>query len=378
MGWNILADCLAKQENTEPQYIDWSHRCPLILNRLKAEDADFICLQEVDHYGDVLEPFLNKLGYLGVNCRRKVDDVAIFWKRNKFLLVKKEDKKLAGEYGVSKNYVQCAIFAHFQSIEHPENEFVLVVTHLKAGIGYYPVRISQAAMMMDHLKIFTEENPNIPAVLVGDFNDFPSGDVYKFLLNGNVSTKFSGSRRSSTFSCFLQYLLSKKFWEMSLLTFLMGLILYMFFTFSTTSIVISFTPLLLYVYGRMMKMCYYYKKKQFKHSFQLRSAYSHYKDLKTNQNSLKGNYFLLNAFIPPQQLVDGPYTCYIKKLCFHWKVTIDYIWYTSNHLQVTHLMKMPEENELVDYLPSKHYPSDHLPIRAQFKFLPQDTQQQIK
>eukprot|EP01121_Diplochlamys_sp_Union-15-3_P014260 TRINITY_DN4520_c0_g1_i1.p1 TRINITY_DN4520_c0_g1~~TRINITY_DN4520_c0_g1_i1.p1 ORF type:complete len:173 (-),score=17.92 TRINITY_DN4520_c0_g1_i1:18-476(-) len=47
--------------------------------------------------------------------------------------------------------------------------------------------------------------------------------------------------------------------------------------------------------------------------------------------------------------------------------TIDYIWYSSDSLTVTHTLSIPLLTELPERLPASYYPSDHLAISCKFE-----------
>jgi len=51
-----------------------------------------------------------------------------------------------------------------------------------------------------------------------------------------------------------------------------------------------------------------------------------------------------------------------------WQGVVDYIWYSTNSLQITGLLGEIDRNYLqrVPGFPSWHFPSDHLPLLAEF------------
>lgn len=54
-----------------------------------------------------------------------------------------------------------------------------------------------------------------------------------------------------------------------------------------------------------------------------------------------------------------------------YKGVIDYIWYTANSLSVTNLLGPVDAEYLKSVVgfPNAHYPSDHIPIQAEFRAL---------
>ena len=75
MSYNLLADAYANQEDIQtttyhycsPEHLARPYRQPLLLEEMRAHDADVLCLQEVDlgFYDKVLHPTLQESGYSG-------------------------------------------------------------------------------------------------------------------------------------------------------------------------------------------------------------------------------------------------------------------------------------------------------------------------
>ena len=105
--YNVLAEGLSNPEmspdagfnSMPPERMRWAHRGALVLERLIEADADIVCLQEVDHYHDSVEPAMRAAGYAGLYredewspCRANTngalkDGVALFYRRSKLELV---------------------------------------------------------------------------------------------------------------------------------------------------------------------------------------------------------------------------------------------------------------------------------------------------
>lgn len=49
-----------------PEVLDWNYRWPRIKAALAALQADVVCLNEVNHYHDDLQPAMEERGYSGV------------------------------------------------------------------------------------------------------------------------------------------------------------------------------------------------------------------------------------------------------------------------------------------------------------------------
>lgn len=98
LTYNCLASNLAEAKyfpHTDPKFLDFSYRSKLFEHEFKSFNADIICLQEIhiDDFHQWLKPVLHQLGYNeGTFAERggpkAKDGVAIFFKNNKFKLVK--------------------------------------------------------------------------------------------------------------------------------------------------------------------------------------------------------------------------------------------------------------------------------------------------
>ena len=84
LQWNHLSQCLGtkcdKLVRCDPRALLWTTRRWRILEELLAQDADIICLQEVDHF-DLLERALGSVGYSG-RFLAKPDSPCIYMEGN--------------------------------------------------------------------------------------------------------------------------------------------------------------------------------------------------------------------------------------------------------------------------------------------------------
>ena len=105
--YNVLAEGLSNPAmspdagftSMPPEQMRWAHRGELVLDRLIRANADIVCLQEVDHYYDSVEPAMRAAGYAGLYredewspCSKNTngllkDGVALFYRRSKLELV---------------------------------------------------------------------------------------------------------------------------------------------------------------------------------------------------------------------------------------------------------------------------------------------------
>lgn len=196
MQWNILAQALGEGLDnfvTCPlEALSWSRRKYLILEEVLTYRPHIVCMQEVDHYYDTLQPVLAGLGYssnfcpkpwspcLGVEGNNGPDGCALFFDESRF------------EFLDSVNIRLCAM-------RIPTNQVAVVttlrcritgrcvcvgVTHLKARSGWEWLRSTQGSDLLWHLQHLVQKQPgdptaDIPLLICGDFNAVPTEEVYR-------------------------------------------------------------------------------------------------------------------------------------------------------------------------------------------------------
>ena len=193
--WNHLSQCLGtkcdKLVRCDPAALLWTSRRWRILEELLAQDADIICLQEVDHF-DLLERALGSVGYSGrflakpdspciyMEGNTGPDGCAIFFKRSKFSLVGWAWRVLEVWRVESNQVVLCATLRH----RHLHTELCVVTTHLKARRGALlsTLRAEQGGDILSWLAPITQHRP---VVITGDFNAPPSEPVYSTLTSSD-------------------------------------------------------------------------------------------------------------------------------------------------------------------------------------------------
>ncbi len=94
LQWNVLADRLAESGGfirAPAECLQWSARGDGIVERIlrpggAADLPDIVCLQEVDHYLDHVEPALRDAGFAGVFEAKAEgrDGCCVLWQRQRF------------------------------------------------------------------------------------------------------------------------------------------------------------------------------------------------------------------------------------------------------------------------------------------------------
>ena len=193
--WNQLSQCLAtkcdKLVRCDPAALLWTSRRWRILEELLAQDADIICLQEVDHF-HLLERALGSVGYTGrflakpdspciyMEGNTGPDGCAIFFKRSKFSLVGWAWRVLE-VWRVESNQVVLAATLRHRLLQQ---EICVVTTHLKARRGALlsTLRAEQGGDILSWLAPIAQHRP---VIITGDFNAPPSEPVYSTLTSSD-------------------------------------------------------------------------------------------------------------------------------------------------------------------------------------------------
>ena len=207
--YNVLADALSGPDagftSMPPCDLAFGARRAKLLGKIIAEDADVVCLQEVDHYHDAFKPAMDAAGYDGIYredewspCRKLSggmlrDGVAIFYKREKLQLcgmdlpgVPRRSKDGDGDKSTFNIDAGKCIVARFRVLPPREEthgprweeyqcsmrEVVVATVHLdsKKDEEGAKKRRNQAFHMMKAVEKMTRNSPTKPVIVAGDFN----------------------------------------------------------------------------------------------------------------------------------------------------------------------------------------------------------------
>ncbi|KAF2892734.1 hypothetical protein ILUMI_13440 [Ignelater luminosus] len=207
LQWNILSQALGVMNDNfarcPDEALDWNFRRYRIVEEIVQYCPDVICLQEVDHF-NFLKHVLGTQGYSGmffpkpdspcfyIEGNNGPDGCAIFYRKNKFELVKTENKILE-IWRVQSN--QVALLAVLR-IRETGQEICITTTHLKARQGALlsTLRNEQGK---DLLQFISNHCDNRPIILCGDFNAEPTEPVYSTILSNQLfafSSAYAGSQ----------------------------------------------------------------------------------------------------------------------------------------------------------------------------------------
>jgi uncharacterized protein with PIN domain/exonuclease III len=257
-NWNILADCYSHSQSKSliidgekytstaeeaPTSVSvsassWRYRSSLIttlLSHLSELSTDVICLQEVDHYEDFYHSLFERLGFTSIYLQRpggKKDGCLIAFRKDRFSLLDQEEVDLDrlsyldshersfngigfsgnGRSKFAKQNVALFLLLETNNTEESEakekkekKRFIVGTCHVHWNPNLSDVKFAQTLLILEELKEFrdkhhqakcTSKNEDCPVILTGDFNSFPTYELYA-LITGNYD--FLKSRFASLY-----------------------------------------------------------------------------------------------------------------------------------------------------------------------------------
>ena len=356
-SWNVLCDKYATQQTygyTPTGALNWEYRKDCILEEIQLRDADFLCLQEIstEAFRDDFMPVLSRKDYKGVQfpkTRAKtmserdaqaVDGCAVFYKGSKYILLDKQVVEFAsiainrpdmkGKADVFNRIMpkdNIAVICFFES-RATGARMIMANLHLTWDAHFSDVKLVQTGIMMEFLTKVADKYQRWPALkdkkqLVftsagtdEDGQDIPApppvepGPSKEYGDKTDIPLLICGDFNSTTDSSVYDLLnaghVSERLSELSS-----------------------------HEYGN-------FSKQGIHHPFSLRDAYA-----------------------PLHGTADElPFTNYTPGFAD----VIDYIWYSTNTLEVVSLLGPPDAEHLkrVPAFPNYHFPADHIQIMAEF------------
>ncbi|KAK3935880.1 glucose-repressible alcohol dehydrogenase transcriptional effector [Diplogelasinospora grovesii] len=356
LTWNILCDKFATIQQygyTPTGALSWDYRKDRILQEIRDRDADILCLQEIatDVFRDFFSPELAQDDYKGVQWPRPkaktmsekdaggVDGCAVFYKASKWILL---DKHLIDYTNVAINRPDMknqhdifnrvmpkdniGIICFFES-RQTGARMIVANTHLAWEPTLADVKLVQTAILMETVTKLAEKYARwpplkekkmiqVPASIMSDEaqeqrRELPEpAPSQEYRNNTDIPLLVCGDY-NSTYDSSVYELLS------------LGRVSPDHGDFGN------------HQYGS-------FTRDGIEHPFSMRSAYVH----------LNGT---------PDEL---PFTNYVPGFA----EVIDYIWYSTNTLEVVELLGPPDKQHLkrVPGFPNYHFPADHIQIMAEF------------
>lgn len=364
-SYNILSDpaCTTRLYGHSPTAaLAWEHRKATVLEDIRLQNADFVCLQEVDDH-TFKEYFCVELahnGYKGIFWARtrsrtmgfleskNVDGCATFYKHKKYICL---DKTLVDFANLAINRPdmskQADIFNRVMPRDHigvvtffenivTGSRLILANTHFFWDPAYSDVKLIQAAMLLGEISRLAEKWVNHPAqkdkekrrIVLAD--DEGTGEPEVELVPGPSKEYFSKTQIPLVICADQNSEMHSTVSEL--------------FTKGTVK------PDIPEFKGRAYGN---FTKDGIEHPFQLRSAYT-------------------NLDKSPEAV---PYTNYTPGF----RGVIDHIWYSTNALDNTALLGKVDEEYMatVPGFPNYHFPSDHIALMAEFSMKSSKTKKAV-
>ncbi|XP_064382711.1 protein angel homolog 2-like isoform X3 [Halichondria panicea] len=198
--YNILAQDLIKRNmclysQRLPHHLDWMFRRRNLVIELDQQNADIVCLQEVQEeaYKSFFLPHLITRGFAGLYKRRTgshTDGCALFYKQDKLTLI--EHRKL--EYRKSfkvLNRDNVGIIAKFSTTgcTGVEGMFCVATTHLLFNPKAGEVKLAQLGYLLAELHrmaTIPDRDCLLPVILCGDFNSLPNSHLVNFITSAKL------------------------------------------------------------------------------------------------------------------------------------------------------------------------------------------------
>ncbi len=354
-SWNTLCDKYATSQQygyTPTSALAWEYRKEQILQEIQSSEADLICLQEVD-MDSFKEFFSMKLAYSdykGVfwpksrartmfeKDAKVVDGCATFYKGSKYILL---DKQLIDFANIAINRPDMknqhdifnrvmprddiAVVTFFE--ERLTGARIIVVNaHIFWNPVYADVKVIQTAILMENLTKIAEKYARWPpckdkkTYTLSEENDGESETSGDPLPEPAPSMEYTSSTQLPLVICGdFNSMLGSGVYDL----------------LAQGSVRPDHSDLSSFQYGN-------FTRDGIQHPFSLRSSYA----------SLNGT---------PEAL---PFTNYTPGFTG----VIDYIWYSTNALEVTALLGAVDAEYMkrVPGFPNYHFPSDHLSLLAEF------------
>ncbi|KAK3326224.1 Endonuclease/exonuclease/phosphatase [Apodospora peruviana] len=363
--WNILCDKYATSTlygYTPPGALSWDYRKDRILQEIRDRDADILCLQEIatDVFRDFFSPELAHNDYKGIHWPRPkaktmsekdamgVDGCAVFYKGSKWILI---DKVLIDYANIAINRPDMknqhdifnrvmpkdniGIICFFES-RQTGARIIVANTHLAWEPTLADVKLVQTAILMENVARLAERYTRWPPLKDKKMIQISSGSddgnepkpvvpepgpSQDYRNNTDIPLLVCGDY-NSTYDSSVYELLSH------------GRVSPNHNDFGN------------HQYGT-------FTRDGIEHPFSMRSAYVH----------LNGT---------PDEL---PFTNYVPGFA----EVIDYIWYSSNTLEVVELLGPPDRQHLkrVPGFPNYHFPADHIQLAAEFVIKPRKDKKMV-
>ena len=352
ISYNTLCDKYATSAQygyTPSRALAWDYRSNLILQEIQDHDADFVCLQELDmeSYNELFRKQLVHNDYQGVfwpktraktmaeKEARLVDGCATFYKKSKYILLQKEFIDFAnlainrpdmkGEHDVFNRVMpkdNIAVLTFFEN-RFTGSRFIVVNAHIHWDPHFADVKLVQVAILMEQIDKFADKWSRHPPC--ADKTAFRHSEV-----DGDLKAPTPEPLPAPGPS--LEYSSGTQIPLIICGDFNAGVGSGVHELITQGSVAPDHSDFKNRKYGN-------FTRDGMTHSFSIKSAYNGTQELSFT------NYTL------------------------NFTGVIDYIWYSTNSLEVRGLLGNVDLDHLrkVPGFPNWHFPSDHLALKAEFE-----------
>lgn len=203
-SYNILSQTLLNEHlhlyrNCNPADLEWPRRGQRILTELLDNQADIICLQEVDseHLQSLYRPRLARHGYECLYKKKtgyKLDGCAIFYKSQMFNLLNHkgvEFNRTDITHLLNRDNVGLIALLEPRDLKRPKaSHLVIANTHLLFNPARSDVRHAQLRYFLAQLEEISfdyhdptrNERCHLPTILCGDLNSTPNSPLSDYIL----------------------------------------------------------------------------------------------------------------------------------------------------------------------------------------------------
>ncbi|UJR28821.1 hypothetical protein I4U23_010045 [Adineta vaga] len=203
ISYNILAQKLIEDnpvlyEDCLDSNLHWHRRKERLLRELLKQDADIICLQEMqrEHYKYDFRPKMIDYGYDSIYIKRsgdKSDGCCLFYRTDRLKLI---DSKTVPFYQRNISLLDrdnCGLIALFQPLSSKatsDDLFCVATTHLLFSPKRGDIKLAQLQYFLAEIDRFALRTASLnsyyPIIICGDFNAQPHSPLSKFLINGHI------------------------------------------------------------------------------------------------------------------------------------------------------------------------------------------------
>ena len=160
---------------------------------MSSSDADFICLQEVDHFEDYYEKLLLGLDYkvcYAQRTERLSDGCLLAWKSSRWTscYMEKLDFDLLPEGATDMDYLRHNVGIIGLFALSTGEKLLVATAHLFWNPQYEHVKIAQARYYKEKIEKAAELS-TLGAVVTGDLNAMPDSQAFKVILETAIGKK---------------------------------------------------------------------------------------------------------------------------------------------------------------------------------------------